>query len=733
MPVSFRRLRISGFKSFAEPASMEILPGLTGIVGPNGCGKSNVVEALRWAMGESSARSLRGGEMEDVIFAGTAGRASRNIAEVTLFLDEAAGRAPPPFHEQAELEIGRRIERGSGSRLPHQRQGGPSPRRADPVRRSGLGRARLRDGQPGPRRRSGRRQAGGPPHGAGRSRQYHRPACPPPRGGTEAAGGRGESGPRRGSARPTRKPARQPEAPGPPGQPLSQHLRCDPGGRGGATGAAACPRGADPRPGGGGLARRRNRGRRRRPMPRPAASRACRRGRPPRCPRCGKPKPNARTVLERHRVSQEQIAGEEAAARVALGEAAAADRPASAGSGARRSVAARCRRGRTAAGRGSNHAWPRPTRATRTRRGRRRRDASRPPMRSGSPKPRPTAPPRPPPKPMRVRKRPRSFWPQAEHRANRLNEQAQTVGQEREQVAAQQVDPALIAPGDGEQAAEAEAALTAARAAVEQAEHDARRGGGRAGRSPRTSRPTAELGPRPPRGRGPGARRSAGGEGRRALAADDRLADRRRTGWKPRLARRSGEELTSALNPARRGTGANCRRSTRPRRCRRARSRCPHLCRGRPRSARALSQIGLVERPRKSSRHQSKLQPGPDAGVPRRGDLAVGRLYHSRRHADPSRGAAAAAQPADRAAQPDWQRREQEAATERGAARGGGNCLAGGRDRRTERPQRRGGRGAAARARARRASSSLRNQARHSDRSAGRGRRPAGANHSGTR
>ncbi len=115
MPVSFRRLRIAGFKSFAEPASVEILPGLTGIVGPNGCGKSNVIEALRWAMGESSARHLRGGEMEDVIFAGTAGRASRNIAEVTLFLDEAEGRAPPPFHEQAELEINRRIERGSGS------------------------------------------------------------------------------------------------------------------------------------------------------------------------------------------------------------------------------------------------------------------------------------------------------------------------------------------------------------------------------------------------------------------------------------------------------------------------------------------------------------------------------------------------------------------------------------------------------------------------------------------
>ncbi|MFL5284557.1 MAG: AAA family ATPase, partial [Rhodopila sp.] len=115
MPVSFRRLRIAGFKSFAEPTSVEILPGLTGVVGPNGCGKSNVVEALRWAMGESNAHNLRGGEMEDVIFAGTAGRASRNIAEVSLYLDEATGRAPPPFHEQDELEIVRRIERGSGS------------------------------------------------------------------------------------------------------------------------------------------------------------------------------------------------------------------------------------------------------------------------------------------------------------------------------------------------------------------------------------------------------------------------------------------------------------------------------------------------------------------------------------------------------------------------------------------------------------------------------------------
>ncbi len=91
MPVHFRRLRIVGFKSFAEPASVEVHPGLTGIVGPNGCGKSNVVEALRWAMGEQSTRSLRAGEMDDVIFAGTAGRPSRNLAEVTITLDETAG------------------------------------------------------------------------------------------------------------------------------------------------------------------------------------------------------------------------------------------------------------------------------------------------------------------------------------------------------------------------------------------------------------------------------------------------------------------------------------------------------------------------------------------------------------------------------------------------------------------------------------------------------------------
>ncbi|WP_162789366.1 AAA family ATPase, partial [Sphingomonas sediminicola] len=102
----FRRLKLSGFKSFVEPAELRIEPGLTGIVGPNGCGKSNLLEAMRWVMGEGSPKSLRGGGMEDVIFAGTASRPARDFAEVSLLLDASDG----PEHE-----VTRRIERGAGS------------------------------------------------------------------------------------------------------------------------------------------------------------------------------------------------------------------------------------------------------------------------------------------------------------------------------------------------------------------------------------------------------------------------------------------------------------------------------------------------------------------------------------------------------------------------------------------------------------------------------------------
>jgi len=105
MTALLTRLRIAGFKSFAEPATLDILPGLTGIVGPNGCGKSNVVEALRWAMGETSVRSLRGGEMDDVIFSGSATRPARNTAEVSLTLDNVTREAPFSLNDRDAIEV----------------------------------------------------------------------------------------------------------------------------------------------------------------------------------------------------------------------------------------------------------------------------------------------------------------------------------------------------------------------------------------------------------------------------------------------------------------------------------------------------------------------------------------------------------------------------------------------------------------------------------------------------
>ena len=111
----FTKLSLTGFKSFVDHTELLIEPGMTGIVGPNGCGKSNLVEALQWAMGENSARRLRGEEMDDLIFGGTVNRPARNIAEVTLSLDNTQRTAPAAFNDGDELEITRRIERGAGS------------------------------------------------------------------------------------------------------------------------------------------------------------------------------------------------------------------------------------------------------------------------------------------------------------------------------------------------------------------------------------------------------------------------------------------------------------------------------------------------------------------------------------------------------------------------------------------------------------------------------------------
>jgi chromosome segregation protein len=113
--MKFTRLRLLGFKSFVEPTDFLVEPGLTGVVGPNGCGKSNLVEALRWVMGETSHKSLRAADMDDVIFSGTNSRPGRNNAEVAIQIDNRARKAPAQFNEHETLDISRRIERDAGS------------------------------------------------------------------------------------------------------------------------------------------------------------------------------------------------------------------------------------------------------------------------------------------------------------------------------------------------------------------------------------------------------------------------------------------------------------------------------------------------------------------------------------------------------------------------------------------------------------------------------------------
>ena len=113
--MKFTRLRVLGFKSFVEPTEFLIEPGLTGVVGPNGCGKSNLVEALRWVMGESSYKNMRASGMDDVIFSGSLNRPARNTAEVTLVADNSERQAPASFNDAEILEISRRIEREAGS------------------------------------------------------------------------------------------------------------------------------------------------------------------------------------------------------------------------------------------------------------------------------------------------------------------------------------------------------------------------------------------------------------------------------------------------------------------------------------------------------------------------------------------------------------------------------------------------------------------------------------------
>ena len=115
--MEFKKIQLNGFKSFAEKTNFLIEHGLTGIVGPNGCGKSNIVESLRWAMGETSAKSMRGSGMEDVIFNGTSNKASKNIAEVSISVDNTSHDGPMQYKDLDHIEVRRKIEKDKGSKF----------------------------------------------------------------------------------------------------------------------------------------------------------------------------------------------------------------------------------------------------------------------------------------------------------------------------------------------------------------------------------------------------------------------------------------------------------------------------------------------------------------------------------------------------------------------------------------------------------------------------------------
>jgi chromosome segregation protein len=604
LPVSFRRLRISGFKSFAEPTSVEILPGLTGIVGPNGCGKSNVVEALRWAMGESSARSLRGGEMEDVIFAGTAGRASRNIAEVTVFLDEAVGRAPPPFHEQPELEIVRRIERGSGSAY---RINGREARARDvqtlfaDLASGSRASAMVSQGRVGAlvgakpedrravleeaanitglhaRRHEAELKLRAAEANLARAEdlraQLESQLGNLKRQARQASRYRNISGAIRGaeaellSLQRARVEQIRAQA--------AAALHAAEAAVAAATDAATAAT-----------------------TQATEATTAL--------PPLREVEADARTVLERHRVSKEQIAGEEQQARVALGEAqrrigqlrqdlthagqlqrdaAAADQRLA----AEETTLAEADQGhneREAAAEAAAIAAGDAVRVAEAEANRATEAAAEANARAQAAA---------------------QLLAQAEHRANRLNDQFRTLSQERERVSAQQVDPASVARATSE-AAEAEALVTAARTAVEQTEQ-ARAATATALASARDKQATADS-----------ARARLAAE-TQALAEILAVKDGER--WPPMIDSLSvadgleaalgavlGEELTSALNP---GAARHWREMP-------AFDPAPALpscatplaasVQGPAALARALSQIGLVENEEAGANHQSNLAPG---------------------------------------------------------------------------------------------------------------------------
>jgi len=113
--MKIKRLNIVGFKSFVDKVSLDFEQGVTGVVGPNGCGKSNIVDAIRWAMGEQNARHLRGRMMEDVIFGGSESRKPHGMAEVTIIFDNREGLCPAAYREYTEIAVTRRLYRNGDS------------------------------------------------------------------------------------------------------------------------------------------------------------------------------------------------------------------------------------------------------------------------------------------------------------------------------------------------------------------------------------------------------------------------------------------------------------------------------------------------------------------------------------------------------------------------------------------------------------------------------------------
>ena len=224
-PMKFTKLRIAGFKTFVEPTDFLIEPGLTGIVGPNGCGKSNLVEAMRWVMGESSSKNMRASGMDDVIFSGGGGRPARNMAEVALILDNGARTAPAAFNDADIIEVSRRIERESGSAYRVNGTRGAREGRATPVRRRVLRLALASDGAAGPDRRNDLGEAAGaPPHPRG-GRRRRRAAFAPARGGIAPQGRRRQSDASRRHSAAARRAVQRSRASGAAGGALSRPRR----------------------------------------------------------------------------------------------------------------------------------------------------------------------------------------------------------------------------------------------------------------------------------------------------------------------------------------------------------------------------------------------------------------------------------------------------------------------------------------------------------------------------